>query len=545
MLEFDKEDVKKTNYKFEIFDNIKSGNNTESYSAVSKYFKELEDNSVFSLNNNVTSKGMNETLYGTISTNKVCRIASYRRMADFTEVSDAIDEICDNSITNDMNNNQVSLKLPNTTDNIKEKEIRNAWKEYISLFDFENNMFEYMRNFVVDGELAWENVVSKDKPEAGILDLKFLPPESFEITYNLSTKEKVGITCYSDTDTDLNAHNQQQSTKHKNYGNSLDKKTIGGIALSNLNTGDALAEESAIFLPWSQITYINSGKWNSIGTFVYPVLEKARKAYNQLCLIEDAIIIYRLVRAPERLVFNVDIGKARRSKGEQEVLKMMKSYNTKKIYNPVNGTVSNDYDAHSMLESFWFVKTADSEGTSVETLTSGQNLGELDDLHYFLRKLYISLKIPYNRYEQPDVQIDRINSISYEEYRFAKFIMRLQSRFALGIKEGFKTHLALKNIEVNDLDLKIRFTPPSAFDIYEEQESMRLKIEKYSMLADREEFSKTILMEKYLGWTKEEIAENWKRLESDAVKQAIINFKVNNAEETGNPNPMGDDDDDY
>jgi hypothetical protein len=534
---FTNKDAEKTNYKYELFDKLAQDVNVDDWSAVAKYFKEIEKDDMNMIGDTV-DKGMKNFMYGSVSTNKVVRLSSYRRMADFPEVGDAIDEICDSSITNDENGNLVTLTLPAKYGDLDRKEIENSWSEYVNLFDFENRMFEYMRSFAIDGELAWEHIVSKDKPEVGILDIKFLPTESYEFTYDLSNNQRVGLTVYlNDGDINMNAHQSEQKNKASNY-------SVGNINIQTLNTFDALSEKRAVFLPWEQTTYINTGLYNSIGSFVYPVLERARRAYNQLAMIEDAIIIYRLVRAPERLVFNVDVGNATRNKAEQEVLKMMKKYNTKKVYNPTTGSVANDYDPHSMIESFWFVKTQGGGGTDVTTLGGGQNLGELEDLNYFLRKLYLSLKVPYNRYADPTVSIEKTTSINYEEYRFAKFIMRLHNRFALGLKDGFKTHLKLKGIwekqSMKDLDIKIRFTPPSSFDRYEEQQRMTIIIDQYTALADREEFSNTFCMERYLGWSKDEIAENWKRLKEDAIKQGLINYAANNAEESGNPKGLND-----
>lgn len=537
---FSKKDAEETNYKYEIFDKLITDVNIEDWSAVNKYFRELEREEVSLIGDNMD---MMNDLYGSISTNKPVRLASYRRMGAFPEVGDAIDEICDASITADENGKCVTLTLPTSKySQMEAKEIETAWEEYINLFDFKNRMFDYMRTFIIEGELGWENVISKNKPEAGILDIKYLPADTYEFTYNMKTNERVGLTVYiNDDDIDLDGHRSNQKQTRGNY-------TVGGINISTLNTHQALADERAVFLPFEQCTYINTGIFNTMGTFVLPVLERSRRAYNQLAMIEDAIIIYRLVRAPERLVFNVDVGSATRSKAEQEVLKMMKKYNTKKVYNPSTGTVANDYDVHSMIESFWFVKSAGGDGTSVESIGGGQNLGELEDLQYFLRKLYLTLKIPYNRFEEPTVNIDKSTSINYEEYRFARFVKRLQNRFALGIKEGFKTHLKLKGIwkanKMKDLDLDIEFTAPAAFDNYEEQQRMAIKMDHYTSLADREEFSKTLCMKKFLGWTDEEIDENWKALERDAIKQAIINYKVRNAEETGKPEGLNDEPED-
>ena len=538
LVKFSKKQAEDGNYKFDVFDKIQISDDYDSWSAINKYFEKFHNNEDFTVNGAgiIQSKEMKETMYGAISTNKVARLASYRRMATFPEVGDAIDEICDESITSDENGQQLKLELSKRFDSFAEKEIQNSFKEFIEIFDFENRMFEYMRNFCIDGELAWENIISKDKPEAGILDIKWLPPESYEYAFNTKTKTREGLVVFSDDPLE-----ELKGDKSE--------RTVGGVHIKDLNVYDELIEKKALFLPWSQVTYINTGLYNSIGTYVLPVLERARRAYNQLAMIEDAIIIYRLVRAPERYVFNVDVGKTTRQRAEQEVLKMMKKYNTKKIYNPNTGTVTNDYDPHSMIESFWFAKSENGEGTTVDTLGGGQNLGELEDLHYFLRKLYLSLKIPFNRYEQPDVQIERSSSISYEEYRFAKFIMRLHQRFALGLTESFIAHLKLKGIwddkKMRTRDIKIKFTSPTAFDIYEEQQRMSIKIDQYTLLADREEFSKTLCMKKYLGMSQEEVEENWKQLEKDAVRQAIINWKVSNAEDSGNPEPLADEEDSF
>lgn len=545
VLRFTKKDAEQTNYKFNLFDELsKQEVEIDNWSAVNQYFQSLQKDDDFLHLGGQSDKGVKNSLYGTISTNKLVRLASYRRMANFPEVGDSIDEICDSSITSDATNELITLKVPESLNDINKKEIYSAWDEFINLFDIENRMFEYMRKFVIEGELCWENIVSKDKPELGILDIKFLPAESYEYTYNMRTKKQVGLTVYIDDEgEELNGHGY----KLKNYSNK--GYNVGGINITQLSCYDAMMEQKALFLPWEQVTYINSGIFNSNCTFVLPVLERARRAYNQLSMIEDSIIIYRLVRAPERLVFNVDVGNANRKRAEQEVLTMMKKYNNKKVYNPTTGTISNDYDPHSILESFWFVKSQGGSGTEVTSLGGGENLGELEDLKYFLRKLYISLKIPYNRFEDGRTDsIERTTSINYEEYRFSKFIMRLQGRIALGLKDGFKTHLQLKglweSLNLKDLDIKIRFTPPSNFERYEVQEKMSTMIEQYTAMADRDEFSNTLCMEKFLGWTKEDIEQNWKRLEDDAIRQAKIEYYVSNVEDSGHPEPMEDDDDD-
>ena len=181
-------------------------------------------------------------------------------------------------------------------------------------------------------------------------------------------------------------------------------RTILG-AYSSLNCYEELLEDKCIVLPFEQLTYIDSGIYNRDHRVVYSPLERAKRPFNQLKLIEDAILIYRVSRSPEKYVFNVDVGKMSKARGEEEVAKLMKQFGTKKTYDPATGTVGKAYDPMQMTENFWFVKGADSEGISVNTLTSAHNFGNLDDLEYFYKKLLRSLNIPIARYFEANAVI--------------------------------------------------------------------------------------------------------------------------------------------
>ena len=216
---------------------------------------------------------------------------------------------------------------------------------------------------------------------------------------------------------------------------------------------------------------------------VFSPLERARRAYNQLMLIEDAILIYRMVRAPEKYVFNVDIGKMGAAKGQQKVAQLKKQFGTKKTYDPATGTVGKAYDPMQMTENFWFVKGADSEGINVQQLTSQHNFGNLDDLEYFYKKLLKSLNIPVARYfGEPNavIQNNPEGGISNEELNFAKFIMSLQQRFAAGILDGIVTHLKLKGLwdlyKLQKSDLQVVFTQPIEYQQYRKQKLLEGKV---------------------------------------------------------------------
>lgn len=534
---FTKKEVSDNNVNFDVFDKLKDI--TLSDSAIDNYFNDLDTklgNGQYTGNSNMAS--FQRFLYAALSTNKLERIKSYKKMALFAEVGDAIDEICDASDNRDDENNLVKLTIKKTLSEGAQKEIQNEWKKYFSLFDCNKNMFEYMRSLCIEGELAWENIIPpENQKNLGVVGVKKLPPETFEFAINIKTKNKEGISVnVNPGDVNLSVNSSS------NIANSGQTPVTpqGNIMLQNLNCYENVSQKKAVFLPFEQITYIHTGNYSPDGSMVYPVLEKARRAYNQLSLIEDSIIIYRLVRAPERLVFDVDVGDLPRARAEQEVLKLMKRYNTKKVYNTSTGGVGNEYDPFMMLESFWFLRPNGSDGTKVTTLQSGQNLGHLDDLDYFVRKLYLSLKIPYNRYAQPQVTYENGTNINYEEYRFAKFVMRLLNRFSLGFTQGFINHLKLRGLwdsnELNENDIDIVFTAPAQHDAYLQQQILQRKVQNYDMLANKPEFAKPLLMKKYLGWTDDEITKNEIELEKYMVNQSKIQFKSNNMAQTGNPN---------
>jgi len=458
-------------------------------------------------------------------------------MAKFPEVSDAIDEICDACINYDENDNFVNLNWREHDLSDEQVEtINSEFHKFISMYDIENNGWEYYHSIIRDGEVAFENIIDNDNPELGIISVKRIPPECYEylidINYNL-----VGVL--------LNA--KIVAARHVEDSNKINMKdclgTCGELKDIQLRNNDSFSQRSndstIIPMPMTQLTLINTGAYNSDKSVVYPVLETARRPYRQLTLIEDAIIIYRLIRAPERLVFNVDTGKLPPGKAEKMVFQMMKRYQTKKVWDPSTGTVTNDYDPHQMLESYWFPKPDGSQGTTVNTLTGAQNLGELSDLHYFQRKLYVALKVPFSRTSDTPIAMEKAETISYEEYRFAKFIMRLQSRFAKGLFDAFVTHIKLMGIwdkfKLNKRSFLVKFTAPTSFELYEQQKLLEIKMNNFNTATQNEMFSRDIAAIKYLNWTEEEISRNAVALEHEMMRNALLNWKVQNIETTGNP----------
>ena len=273
----------------------------------------------------------------------------------------------------------------------------------------------------------------------------------------------------------------------------------------------------------NQIMYVNSGVYNETKNFIIPFLENARRPYRQLSLIEDAIVIYRLVRAPERLVFNVDVGNMPPPKAEAYLKKLIQNYWSRKTFDMDQDDVVKKFNPQSMLDAFWFAKRQGSEGTDVRQLAGGQNLGELSDLMYFIKKLYRALKVPTARLDPQDQVEASGTSILREELKFARFVIRQQQRFAAGIKKGFITHLTLMGIfeklELNEQNLEVEFNVPTNF--YERRENQRLELKSgnYTNLAGNEFVSATYAQKKYLGWKDKDILANREFLRKDAELQ--------------------------
>jgi hypothetical protein len=514
-------------------DNVIANNpQIEQFATLDKESENVIENSVIdqALDDAVSKVGYNSVntyksfVYGNVAADKPKRMTFYRQMSKFPEVADAIDEICDGAINFDSNHTFVNIIFQSElVEDEKQEILRKEFEKFISLFDFENNGYQYFKQLVTEGEITWENVIDNENKEEGIIGITTIPTECYEFLiderYNI-----VGI-----------IFNAQVAGKTNN-GNSTDvdkelqTRGYNGMQASYQPRNNNV---KVIIMPISQITHINTGDFNDSHEIVYPVLERARRSYRQLSLIEDAIIIYRLVRAPERLMFNVDTGKLPATKAEEMVFKLMKRYQSKKVYDPQSGTVMNGYDVHSMSENYWFPKPADSQGTSVTTIQGAQNLGQLDDLNYFLRKLYLSLKIPYDRFNNPTSQYYRSEQMNYEEYRFAKFIMRLQMNFSRGLALSFKTHLQLKGLwdeyKLTSRSFYIKFVPPTAFELYEQQRLLKIRLENYELLSSKEEFSKDLAMKEFLNYTDESIEENYAKITGEKIRLAKMELAIENA----------------
>jgi hypothetical protein len=433
-----------------------------------------------------------QVMYANIQENKDSRLRDYRVMAAYSDVSDALDEICDEAINTDEVGGVVKLLYRNTDLTSKDKGlIDEEFSKYINYFDFQNKGWQYFRQFLIEGELFFEVIIHKDYVSEGVLGILNLPCELIDPVYN-------------------------------NIQNMMVKGFIYRKPVFDPMKPDRQERIEYIPLEENQVIYINSGIMNETKNMVLPFLENARRAYRQLSLIEDAIVIYRLVRAPERLVFNVDVGNMPAPKAEAYLKKLISNYWSSKTFDIDQADVVKKFNPQSMLDAFWFPKRSGSDGSSVSQLAGGQNLGELTDLMYFIKKLYRSLKVPTSRLDPEDAFRDG-SEILREELKFARFIIRQQQRFAAGIKRGFVTHLKLKGLwekyDLSEINIEMEFNVPTNF--YEMREGQRLeqRVTSYNNASQSEFVSNTYAQKKYLLWKDKDILANREFLRKDAELQ--------------------------
>lgn len=355
--------------------------------------------------------------------NEIELITRYREMSMQPELETAIDEIVNEAIVNDDHGHAVEIN----TDDLKQpesvkKKIRDEFDTVLKLLDFGNMGHEVFRRWYIDGRLFYHVVIDEASPAKGIQELRYIDPRRIRKVREIQKMKdpKSGI--------DL-------IRSQKEYYIFNDRGVIG--AHSNMGTKIAV----------DAIVNVNSGLMDSKRAMVLSYLHKAIKPLNQLRMVEDATVIYRLSRAPERRVFYVDVGNMPTIKAEQYLRDVMVKYRNKLVYDSTSGEIKDDRKHLSMLEDFWLPRREGSKGTEITTLPGGQNLGELEDVKYFERKLYKALGVPISRLEsQQGFSLGRTTEITRDELKFTKFVQRLRNKFATLFDDLMRVQLVLKRI---------------------------------------------------------------------------------------------------
>ena len=364
-------------------------------------------------------------------------IKRYREMSLHPECDEAIEDVVNEAIVSDLSDSPVEIDLSNLSvgDNIK-KTIRDEFKYIKDLLDFDSKSHEIFRNWYIDGRLYYHKVIDLDNPREGIQELRYI--DALKVKYVRQMKKKDINTPTLVTPQDKKLAITPELEEYFEYN------PTGG---ANKNYTPTNGVQGSIKIAKDAVTYCTSGLVDRNKHITLSWLHKGIKALNQLRMIEDSLVIYRMSRAPERRIFYIDVGNLPKVKAEQYLREVMNRYRSKLVYDANTGEVRDDKKFMSMLEDFWLPRREGGRGTEITTLPGGQNLGEITDINYFQKKLYKALGVPETRIGgEGGFNLGRSSEILRDELRFNKFVGRLRKRFSNMFLDMLKTQLLLKNV---------------------------------------------------------------------------------------------------
>ena len=353
-------------------------------------------------------------------------IRRYRDISTQSECDAAIEDIVNEGIVANQKDQAIALDLDRFpySDKIKRK-IRKEFEEVLRLLDFEAKGHDVFRRWYVDGRLYYHKIIDKKDPRKGITEIRYVDP----------TKIKKVREVKKDKDPKTGVDMIQKINEYFIYNEKGLMSAGSGAGMQGLK----IAPDA--------ITYVPSGLIDGNSGRVMSYLHKAIKPVNQLRMIEAALVIYRISRAPERRIFYIDVGNLPKIKAEQYLKDVMNRYRNKLVYDANTGEIRDDRNHMSMLEDFWLPRREGGRGTEITTLPGGSNLGEIDDIIYFQRKLYRSLNVPISRLEsEQGFSLGRSTEITRDELKFTKFVQRIRKKFTPLFTDLLKTNLLLKGV---------------------------------------------------------------------------------------------------
>jgi len=434
----------------------------------------------------------------------------------------------------------------NASDGIKEK-IREEFKYILELLDFDKKSHEIYRNWYIDGRLYYHKVIDIKNPQEGIQELRYIDAMKMRYVRQQKKKKNDGSNYVKSNVNNPMDYDFPEIEEYFifNAKASYPVGAMGGQSTSNpgQNGGIKIAKDS--------ITYCTSGLVDRNKGTVLSYLHKAIKSLNQLRMIEDALVIYRLSRAPERRIFYIDVGNLPKVKAEQYLRDVMMRYRNKLVYDANTGEIRDDKKFMSMLEDFWLPRREGGRGTEITTLPGGQNLGEITDIKYFQEKLYRSLNVPPTRIGgEGGFNLGRSSEILRDELKFTKFVGRLRKRFSKLFVDLLRTQLILKNIitpedwEAMSEHIQFDYLYDNHFAELKESELLTERLNMVSMAEPYvgRYFSQDYLRRKVLRQTDEEIIEQDVLIKKEIEEGIIPDPSIPVDPETGQPlmEPQGD-----
>ena len=365
----------------------------------------------------------------------------YREMVLHPEADSAVEDVVNEAIVSDLYDSPVEIELSNlnASDKLKEK-IREEFKYIKEMMDFDKKAHEIFRNWYVDGRLYYLKVIDTKKPEDGIQEVRYIDPMKMKFIRKEKKKDQ-NENIVSNRAVDIRQAVYPDIDEYYLYTPKPNFPT------QFFSSGSPASGKGGIQIAKDSICYVTSGLFDRNKGTCLSYLHKAIKSLNQLRMVEDSLVIYRLSRAPERRIFYIDVGNLPKVKAEQYLKEVMSRYRNKLVYDAGTGEIRDDRKFMSMMEDFWLPRREGGRGTEITTLPGGQNLGELSDIEYFQKKLYRSLCVPESRIASDGgFNLGRSSEILRDELKFAKFVGRLRKRFANLFADLLKTQLILKNI---------------------------------------------------------------------------------------------------
>ncbi len=439
--------------------------------------------------------------------NEVELISRYREMAMQPEIESAIDDIINEAIVQDDDGRNVKLIMDNLKqpDKIK-KAIADEFQTVLRVLNYNNMAVDIFRRYYIDGRLFYHIIIDRENPTAGIKELRYIDPRKIRKVRELRKKkdERTGVEIMAVINEYYIYNDKAITGTQSNYG----------------PVGTRITKDSII--------NINSGLMDSRRAVVLSYLHKAIKPLNQLRMIEDATVIYRISRAPERRIFYIDVGNLPKLKAEQYLRDIMIKYKNKLVYDANTGEVRDDRKFLSMMEDFWLPRREGGKGTEITTLPGGQNLGELEDVKYFEKKLYKSLNVPISRLESSSgFTIGRSSEITRDELKFAKFIDRLRNKFAELFDQALRIQCVLKGI-CTDAEFT-EFKEHMYYDFIKDNNFAELKeaelmANRLSLLQQVDPYTGTYYS---MGW----IRRNVLRMDDDEIK--LIDQEIDDEKKAG------------
>ena len=435
-------------------------------------------------------------------------VKKYREMAMHPEVDSAIEDIIHEAIVADQNDSPVQVNLDNldVSDSVK-KIIRDEFDYIKNLFGFDSKAHEMFRRWYIDGRMYYHKVIDLDNPQDGIKEMRYVDPHKIKKVRQI-TKPK--------TADEFMKYDFGKGEEYFLYNPK-------GLNNTSANSGIRIAKDA--------ISYVTSGLMDTNRNIVLSYLHKGIKVLNQLRMIEDSLVIYRISRAPERRIFYIDVGNLPKQKAETYLREVMGRYRNKLVYDAQTGEVRDDRKYMSMMEDFWLPRREGGRGTEITTLPGGQNLGELTDVQYFQTKLYKALNVPAGRLESgTSFDLGRSAEITRDELKFTKFVGKLRKKFSDIFHDTLKTQLILKSVIAPEDwdDMKEHIQYDYLYDNhFTELKNLEMMTEKLNVIAAMDPyvgkyFSTQYIRSEILGQTETQIEEMDVQMADDIEQGRVI-----------------------